>query len=120
MSLVVSSNEIVDATYKDGSLVFNSKEIQLMSLLRVLNFINFELVYSDSSVYVRSKEKKGSRYSFENAVHLHNHFEELLFTDDVSHVKLVHRIKLQRNQAYIDVQSHKIKPTKNLHFIVCS
>jgi len=87
-------------TFRDGAEVVNTRETQLASLQAFMKGLGYVIVYTDNSVFFRNVNGEGGNFSFANAVRYHNGFN--------SPFKLVEKVKLQRSNNRIVVQSHKV------------
>lgn len=87
-------------TFDDGAIVVNTRDDQLKSLTDyMLTRGDYSIVYSSSSVFFRNST--GDVYSFACAVHWHNRSS--------SPAKLVKKVKIQRVNNRLVVQSHKVE-----------
>lgn len=87
-------------TFDDGAIVRNTRQDQMFSLLAFMRQCGYHIVHSDSSVFFRTE--RGALVSFANAVRWHNRNPNGLG-------KLVKKVKLQRTNNRIVVQSHKVE-----------
>lgn len=87
-------------TFDDGAIVTNTRDAQLKSLQDFMRMRHYHIVYSDSSVFFRTE--RGAVVSFAKAVRMHNR-------DVCDQSKLVKKVKLQRTNNRIVVQSHKVE-----------
>lgn len=85
-------------SFDDGTVAVYSGDIQLLSLITLMQSHNHSLVYSDSSVFFRNPQNVV--VSFENACKLHNAYK--------SNDKIVERVKLQRSGSTIKTLCNKI------------
>lgn len=85
-------------SFDDGTLALYSGDIQLLSLIALMQSHKFSLVYSDSSVFFRDPNRVV--VSFENACKRHNSCK--------SNHKIVERVKLQRSGNTIKTLCNKI------------
>lgn len=86
-------------TFDDGAVVANTRKDQMDSLCTFMGGYDYNIVYSDSSVFFR--KGNGCVMSFAKAVRFHNRVN--------SPVKLVKKVKIQRVNNRLVVQSHKVE-----------
>ncbi|AND75121.1 hypothetical protein pf16_198 [Pseudomonas phage pf16] len=86
-------------TFDDGAVVTSTREDQLESLCAFMKDKGYFIVYSDSSVFFR--KEGGCAMSFAKAVRWHNRADEL--------IKSVKKVKIQRVNNRLVVQSHKVE-----------
>lgn len=91
----------------ENIMLYNTSALQLASLNLFMAFRDYEMVYTDSSIFFRGIHNPNQRVSFERAVKAHNDSGKNAsnFVID-QHVK---QVKLQRTKNVIKVQSHKVK-----------